>query len=146
MTYVTKADGSRPDNYLTQSPRTPFQVGKIHTIGNKFYGFSGGVDQDITLAATYPMIDFVLDRSGIARMTFSANWGLAGNGSVGFRVSMEGIMVFEYDFEGGNANGYSIPAYDILIPQERNVNIVMLNQDADSNLVKANVTIVGEYL
>lgn len=146
MSYATLADGSQLPTFLTQTPKTPFTVGKVYTIGNKFYGFSGGIDQDITLAATYQMISFSLERTGLARMNFSFNAGLAGNGSVGFRVSIENVMVFEYDFEGGNVNPISLNPYDILIPQERNVDIVMLNQDSDSNPVRANVTIIGEYL
>jgi hypothetical protein len=149
MTYATLADGSPLPDFLTQSPKTPFAVGKIMTLGNIIYGYSGMVNFDITAAASYPMIRFTLERNAMINAQFNADWDLlaTNNTDVGVQISIDGVNVIRWAAEGNAENRGPDPWYaDFFLPAGRDCNIVVLNPDAAADLLQANVNIRGQYV
>jgi hypothetical protein len=149
--HETLADGSPIPDYLTQTPRTPFTVGKIQTLGNIIYGYSGIVNFDITAAASYPLLRFTLERNAMIRATFNADWNLldATDTDAGVQVAIDGTNVILVTWETGNAmgSGRTSPWYgEFLLPAGRDCNIVVLNPDADATLLQANLNIVGQFI
>ena len=72
MSYATLADGSPIPSHLTQSPNTPFTVGKIQILDDIVFGYSGMINWDVTAAATYRMMAFTLERAALLQADF--NW------------------------------------------------------------------------
>jgi hypothetical protein len=149
MTYATKADGSPPDTYLTLSPKTPFQVGKIQTLGNKLFGYSGEVSYDVSAAATYSMMNFVLERSALVNFNFYCDLEAMGSDTTGFNIAIESISVVHMIWDvnpAGDGVMNANPSGQILIPANRDVSITLQNPSGVSYLVKMNCTLIGEYL
>jgi hypothetical protein len=149
MTYATLASGSPIPNYLTQSPNTPFTVGKIQIIGEKIYGYSGMVDFDIAAAASYELISFNLERGAILKASFGLDWevlDVTGN-SVGFLINIDGTDVIRNSYKPF-PNGEGLPFLDkeFFLPANRVCIISVLNLNAGADLLQANVSLIGKYI
>ena len=151
--YETLADGSPIPKFDDQSPKTPFALGKIMTLGNIIYGYSGMVNFDITAANSYPLIRFTLERNGMLRATFNCDWNViqATNSDVGIQISVDGQstirQVWDIGGSGANRGGYRGPwTVEFFVPAGRDCNIVVLNPDNGADLLQANVTMVGQYV
>ena len=150
MSYATLADGSPIPTYLTQSPNTPFTVGKIQMEGKTIYGYSGAVDFDLTLAATYPLLSFTLERSAKLKAQFSCDYDLIANSgsAVGWQISIDGTIVslITGDWSSGNTYGFGRVEKDFYLPSGRNCDIAVMNPDGQADLLQANCTLVGEFI
>lgn len=147
MSYATLPDGSPLPTFLTQSPNTPFTVGKVQYLQNKFYAYSGMVDFDLTVAVTYPLLNFTLERDSIIKPQFSCNFDLidATGTAVGWLVSIDGIEIYKWVADAPAEYGvYHNPT--LLIPANRECNIAVMNPDASADLLQANCSLVGEYV
>tara|TARA_R110000824_G_scaffold143466_1_gene311157 strand:+ start:644 stop:1105 length:462 start_codon:yes stop_codon:yes gene_type:complete len=153
MSHATLADGSPIPNYLTQSPNTPFSVGKVLSIKDKMYGFSGMIDYDVTVAASYPMLNFLIERDAIIKVQFGCNWDIIADHGIGtgFDISIDNLSVMKWiihpSSSGGTSYGWNgIPEFTFFAPQNRECNIILLNPHARSELINANINLLGEYL
>ena len=146
----TTASGSPIPDSLTQSPRTPFTVGKIQMEGDIIFGYSGAVNFDLTLSATYPLLSFTLERSAILKAQFSCDYDLIANSgsAVGWQISIDGIVVslITGDWSSGNTYGFGRVEKDFYLPSGRNCDIVVMNPDGQGDLLQANCTLVGQFL
>ena len=150
----TLKSGSPIPYYATQSPKSQFTVGKIQTRGTMVWGYSGLVSYDITAAVTYPMLRFTLDSDAVLIPKFSwAGDVVFANGiSIGFRVSIDGITVWEWTAAqrsaGDDPNNPDTDDPTIFLPSGRDCNIVLLNSTtpASAVLVRANCNLTGQLL
>jgi hypothetical protein len=151
MTYATLADGSPLPDFLTQSPKTPFTVGKIQTSGNLIYGYSGLVSFDVTLAPTYPLLRFTLERNAMIKTTFNADWAVLDltNNDAGISIALDGVTIIRADSQGaGQREPPSMAAWtsEFFLPAGRDCNILLLNTSGGADLLQANITMVGRYV
>ena len=144
----TLADGSPIPRYDTQSPKTVFTIGKIQTLGNIIYGYSGIVNFDITAALTYPLLRFTLEKNAMIRAQYQQNWRAAAVAGIqgGFQVSIDGVIVHSWKAQIDNDNQYVPTVTDFLLPAGRDCNIVVLNPDTSAALIQANCIVQGQYV
>lgn len=148
----TLADGSPIPRYDTQSPKTVFTVGKIQTLGNIIYGYSGMVNFDVTASVTYPLLRFTLEKNAMLKCIFNADWDLleANNHAIGVMISIDGINVIRVAWELAAAdNGFGQSAWqtEFFLPAGRDCNIVVLNPDASAvPTYNSNINMVGQYV
>jgi hypothetical protein len=149
----TNPDGSPVSNYLTQSARgRPFQTGVIRELPSGFvYGYSGEINYDISASASYTMLDFQLTRDTLFKMAFRADLNVLGSGSasIGYQVSIDGIAVMNMTWDtnpagdgvmNGNWEG------SLFVPANKPCSILLLNPDSQTSLVKATMTLTGNYI
>tara|TARA_R100000808_G_scaffold12935_1_gene31857 strand:- start:647 stop:1099 length:453 start_codon:yes stop_codon:yes gene_type:complete len=144
----TNPDGSPVSNYLTQSARgRPFQTGVVRRYPSGLYiGYSGTVSFDVSASATYPLMDFQLDRDVVfnGQFCWDADQLIANN--LGMLISIDGTTairtVFSADYRGAD----SIPKFKLFVPANKVCDIQLLNPDALTNLVRANVTLIGNEI
>jgi hypothetical protein len=151
---VTDASGVRitPFDYLKQTPKGPFQVGRIYEgQGGHLWAFSGMVDFDVTAAAFYEMINFSLTRDAVFKLEFNCDWDLitATDSATGVEVTVGGISVIrvawetDVDHVAGATAGWSAT---FIAPASRTVEINVLNPDAAADLLQANIVLTGQFL
>ena len=148
---VTDASGVRitPFDYLKQTPRGPFQVGRIYEgQGGHLWAFSGLVDFDITAAAFYDMLDFSVSRDAVFKMSFSCDFNAlhASGSDVGVVVNIGGLAVVQAISGQAAAKVEGPWSYTFIAPASRAIDINVLNPDASAALVQANVVLTGQYL
>jgi hypothetical protein len=143
---VTTASGSPPENFLTQSPRGAFSIGTLQKMGNLLWGYSGMVNFDGLASASYPLLQFTLEKDALIKAQFDVDWKvLAGNTDIGFNVSIDGVSSINTTIEKGERTmGPWI--VEFFVPAGRDCNMVVLNPDASAALLQANVTVVGHYV
>ena len=147
----TTASGSPVPDFLTQSPRTPFNAGKVYTVGDILWGYSGMVDFDITASTSYDLIRFTLERNAMINCGFNCDWNvLEGSSSdTGCEISIDGTSIIRVAWENQQiryGSGRSPWYANFFLPAERDCHIVVLNPDAGADLLQANVTLSGQYL
>jgi hypothetical protein len=144
---ITLADGSPIPNYLTQSSRTPLTLGKIQTLGELIYGYSGMVNFDVTAAASYNLINFVVEKTALFKMTFAYDGDVAdiANAGVGVVVNCDGLDIFRA-VNDRRLLVNPVSEVPLLIPANKATIISVLNPNATAALIQANVTLVGQYV
>jgi hypothetical protein len=147
----TLADGSPIPRYDTQSPKSQFTVGKIQTLGNIIWGYSGLVSFDITAATTYPLLRFTLEKNAMVRTTFNADWAVLDitNNDAGISIAIDGTIIIRADSQGaGQREPPAMGAWssEFFVPAGRDCNILLLNTSAGTDLLQANVVLVGQYV
>ena len=148
----TLADGSPIPTNLTQSPKTPFTIGKVMTLGNMIYGYSGMVNFDITAAASYPLITFTLEKNAMINVKFNCDWNILDGAGVatGYLISIDNVNIIQWistvTRTATGAGNIENPESQFFVPAGRVCNIVVLNPDAAATLLASNVHIVGQYV
>ena len=144
----TNPDGSNVSNYLTQSAvGRPFQTGVIRRLpSGVLFGYSGEVNYDITAAASYPMLDFQLERDSIFSFYFSYDGTTAAGVDVGLKIAIDGVTVFYYTNERQNYASIGVSTSDFLVPANKTCNVDLLNPNTSAVLVKGNVTLIGKEI
>ena len=141
----TRPDGSPLPNYLTQSAiGRPFQTGVIRRYPSGIYiGYSGVVSFDVSASATYPLMDFQLDRDIVfdGQFCWDADELVANN--LGMLISIDGTTAIRTVFSGDYRGADSVPKFKLFVPANKVCDILLLNPDALTNLVGANVTLIG---
>ena len=147
MTYQTQADGSPLPTYLTQSPRTPFAIGKIQSLGKTVYGYSEQFSPTVAAETSLNLMTFVLDQSAMLKFQFQTDWQAQADKSVGFAITLDGTEVYRWvGMDRGSERNSELVEVTLFIPAERTVIPLWLNPDGSTSQVKANVQIVGEYI
>lgn len=147
MSYATLADGSPIPSHLTQSPNTPFTVGKIQILDDIVFGYSGMINWDVTAAATYRMMAFTLERSALLQADFNWKGTVAGNADLGFMITIDDEEVMNWSSNSSGTKVDSQQPYQFLLPANRNCLIDVTNPNAQAQLgIDFNVGFVGKLL
>ena len=130
--------------YLTQSPRTPFQIGRIHTVGNQVWGYSGMINYDPHAGATYDMLAFTLDKDAVLNFHFGFKGEIADTQGigVGFSILIDGIDVIQYDQKLATVGWHG----NFFLPAQRGCDMKLTNPSSSAALINANVSVIGELL
>ena len=151
----TNPDGSPVSDYLAQSARgRPFHVGRVQTLPDgRVYGYSGLINFDVSVSATYEMIKFQLERDVLLQAHFEADWRSAYTigDDIGFQISIDGTEIYRWTSKlpawGGNTAIYEVQPYGFLVPANKEciINIMNLESSASST-INGNVTLLGHQL
>ena len=151
MTIKTNPDGSSIPIYLSQSAvGRPFQTGRIQTLPNgDLFGYSGLINYDVAAAATYPMLDFQLENTAFFQMFFSLNYKvmLSSGRTYGYLINIDGTDTIKYTNDvssGGRMDGVILTNF--IIPANKQTLISLLNPDAGTDLLEANITLIGKQI